>query len=136
MNTITEPPMGVRLRYKLFGMRVPEEYREWVYHDVMSPTWLRQEALRRSWIAGTVYAVLTLIRGGELDDIFIIATMLLAPAFVSLWYLSANADRARKEMLDRQAGRSSQPQITKQTFYWMFGGLVLAGVIYALFEVL
>ncbi|MEX2394451.1 MAG: hypothetical protein WD826_08235 [Actinomycetota bacterium] len=133
MSAAASPPPGVHWRYKLFGIRVPEEYREWVYHDIMSPTWPREEAIRRSWFVSVPYLVIAALNApGWYALAFGFAIFI--PPFFQLWSLSASSDRARKDALDRQSGKTP-PQITRQTFYWMFGGLVLAGVIYALVEV-
>ena len=133
MNDVVAPPPGLRMLYKLFGKRLPPEYRAWVHRDVMSSTFPREEALRRSWLNSVAYTMLAIANASEGWFALVFAFGVFTLPFFHLWSLSAHPDKARKAMLDRQDGKVP-PYFTRQTPLWMAGGLVLAFLIYLGFE--
>jgi hypothetical protein len=139
--TDATPPPGVMFKYKLFGTRVPEQYREWVYHEIMRPSWLAHESVRRTWPMSGFYFVLMFLQDPSWFNVAIASLVFLFP-FTRLWQLSAKPDQTRKEALDHQAGKAPHPfwgtggAPNRSTIPWVLGALVLAGFIYFAVEVL
>ena len=81
------PSPRVYLPYRLLGLRVPPEHREWVYRDLTTPGYQRRDLLWRSWVfALPLYASVVGGRWGDTLTMWaVIGLPVLATVLVVRW---------------------------------------------------
>jgi hypothetical protein len=92
------PPLRVYLPYRMFGVRVPVQHRDWVRRDLMEPGYLRRHLLGQAWIfAMPVYSGLA---SGFLSDFLVMWAVLAVVLAGTL--LCTRPDRNRHRRLKYQ----------------------------------
>lgn len=153
-STRSSPPVGVKLRYHLFSLRVPEEWRRWAEEDIWSPSWPIRESLRAAFPLAAFFVFLQLIRGlrdafteglgeGAVEAIDALPGALLfvfALAYVTLARIIRDLDGSRAKALRYQRGEGLHPWRSaygsgfeapplRTILGWVLGGLLIGGLI-------
>jgi hypothetical protein len=138
---IIRPPLGVRVRYKVLGLRVAREWRSWAFEDIRSRHWPGQEALRRCILLVPFFAVTAI---GEMPELWLWALALLALAFLNLWWVVSRLEQERRDTAAYQRDeaphwmRRGGPEIPplRDLAIWGGGGLALGLAIIGAYLIL
>lgn len=145
------PPLGVRLRYRFFSLRVPEEWREWAERDIRSSGWPVRESVRLMLTAVFLYAVLSfgpsMVRDGlgegllaGLERLPMMLFFVFIIGWGSLARIVRDPERARARAIRYQSGDGPHPWRSgygsgfeapplPTILGWVFGGLLIGGLL-------
>lgn len=109
------PPPWVYLPYRMFDIRVPARYRDWVRQDVTSPGHLRRNLLGRAWMfAMPLYVAAT----SDLRDEIVVTWVAVALAGTAT-LLCVRPDGAARRRLQQHARPGRGEPRTVGAFVWV-----------------
>lgn len=92
MASARQRPDPVRWLWYALGGRLPDRYREWVWHDVTTSTWLWRHGVRTTFLVGPISAVWLLLPGPLGLRLSLVLLAVLVGYFYSFAFAEENAE--------------------------------------------